>query len=85
MKKIIAIIGVFVLLVSCALESEFSLINNQPTDSQLLGKWVDNSESKDTLIFKANDNDTFSVTVLDKNGKEHIYSPNAFSTTINGY
>jgi len=84
MKKVVSIIVLTFLLVSCALESEFSLPNNQLTSRDLLGTWHPKGEKGD-LIFKANSDNTFSVTMIDDKGEKTIISPNAYTSIINNY
>ncbi len=84
MKKIISVLILAIILVSCALESEFSLPNNSKTEKELIGKWA-TKDKRGILIFNDNNDNTFSITLIDEKGKENIISKQAFTSIIKGY
>jgi len=84
MKKIISIFILAIILVSCALESEFGLPNNSKTDKKLMGKWY-NKDKNGVLIFDKNKDNTFSISIIDNEGKKNIISKHAYTTTINKF
>ena len=84
MKKIVFIIVATVLLMSCTLESEFSLPKDKRIDKELLGTWHP-IDSKGSLIIKKAKNKTFSITMIDEKGKTTVISPNAFTPKINNH
>ena len=85
MKKIfLTSFLIITILFSCTLESEFSLPNNNFIATELFGIWsvTDGSEK---LVIQQNKEQTFTVTLFDKNNKKEIISKNAYITKINGY
>jgi len=69
------------ILISCALESEFSLENNRLIDKNLIGTWFLN-KSGEGIVFKENKGNTFSVTAIDDKNHTDIVSNNSFTSTI---
>ena len=84
MKKITSIIVLALILVSCALESKFSLPSDQFIDKLVIGNWYIEGETGE-LVITANANNTVSISIIDKNGEGKIISTDAYTSTINNY
>lgn len=79
MKKIVLLIISFVFLISCSLESEFSLKNNENVKDKLLGVWK--VDGKDALEFKKKSAKVYDVYFIEGNKKERL---TLFTSTIKG-
>lgn len=84
MKKLLFIITTLILLVSCALESEYTLPKNKRIYKELLGTWHP-IDAKGDLIFKKNKNKTFSIIMIDEKGKTTVISSKAFTSKIKNH
>ena len=77
--KIIGISLIFLIL-SCALESKFSLPNDERIKTELIGEW--SNEDDEILRIEKNNEKTYKLITI-QNGK--IDESIAFSKTINGF
>ena len=84
MKKIVSLFIISLVLVSCALESEYSLPKDTKKDRKLFGVWHPNN-AKGSLIFKANKNKTFMVIMINDEGKTDTLSTKSFVSPIKNY
>jgi hypothetical protein len=84
MKKSLFTIFTLALLVSCALESEYSLPKDKRIYEELLGTWHP-IDAKGSLVFKKNKGKIFSVTMVDEKGKLTLVSPAAFTAKVKNY
>ena len=79
--KIIGISIIF-LIVSCSLESVFSLPNDEKIKTELIGEWFYGKNSEAIIRIEKNNKKTYKL-ILDENGKTEELI--AFSKTINGF
>jgi len=84
MKKIVFIVVALALLVSCALESEYSLPKNKRIYKELLGTWHP-IDAKGDLFFKKNKDKTFSIIMIDDKKEATVISSNAFTSKIKNH
>ena len=80
-NKIIGISIIF-LIVSCSLESVFSLPNDEKIKTELIGEWFYGKNSEAIIRIEKNNKKTYKL-ILDENGKTEELI--AFSKTINGF
>jgi hypothetical protein len=80
-NKIIGISIIF-LIVSCSLESVFSLPNDEQIKTELIGEWFYGKNSEAIIRIEKNNKKTYKL-ILDENGKTEELI--AFSKTINGF
>lgn len=80
MKKVLLVICMLVLVISCALESVFSLPKEENIDKNLLGTWYSETDEKsdDWLMLEAFDEKTYKLTLEDD-------VTICFAATIKGY
>ncbi|RED45679.1 hypothetical protein [Seonamhaeicola aphaedonensis] len=76
MKKHIFILLTAIILISCALESEFSLPKGERIDTELLGLWYpeNHQESRDWIKIEAFDEFTYKFTLNDDEGTCYSFS-----------
>lgn len=80
-NKIIGISIIF-LIVSCSLESVFSLPNDEKIKTELIGEWFYGKSIEAIIRIEKNNKKTYKL-ILDENGKTEELI--AFSKTINGF
>lgn len=80
-NKIIGISIIFI-IVSCSLESVFSLPNDEKIKTELIGEWFYGKSSEAIIRIEKNNKKTYKL-ILDENGKTEELI--AFSKTINGF
>lgn len=82
MKKALLSICMLFLTISCSLESEFSLPNDENINPKLIGEWYSEDYQEDKLTIKKHGKKTYKLLLKDKEKTEELIS---FSKTIQGF
>jgi len=69
-------------MISCALESKFSLPNDEKIKTELIGEWSTEKNTNEILRIEKNDDKTYKLIFVEKEKTEELI---AFSKTINGF
>ncbi len=80
-KKIIEFL-VLLLMISCALESQYSLPNDEPINPDIIGEWYPENTNNETISILKNDDKTYRLIIKEVEESEELKS---FSKTIKGY
>ncbi|TXD84797.1 hypothetical protein ESY86_03630 [Subsaximicrobium wynnwilliamsii] len=78
------IIGVFILflMVSCALESQFALPNDEKINPEFIGEWYSEENDDESIKITKNGEKSYRLQVFDENETNESI---AFSKTIKGF
>lgn len=80
-KKIIGFL-ILLLVVSCAIESMFSLPNDELIKSELIGEWRTEHSKHEFLRIEKNNEKTYKLIIVDKEKTEELI---AFSKAVKGF
>ncbi|WP_028873214.1 hypothetical protein [Psychroserpens burtonensis] len=80
-KRIIGILILFIML-SCALESQFALPNDEKINSELIGEWYSEKNGDERIKIMKNGEKSYMLQMIDKNETDELI---AFSKTIKGF
>ncbi len=80
-KKIIGFL-VLLLMISCALESQYSLPNDELIKSDIIGEWYPENNNNEIISILKNDDKTYRLIIKEDEETEELKS---FSKTIKGY
>ena len=82
-KKRITGILILLIMVSCALESQFALPNDEKINTELLGEWVSIENSDDRINIIQNGAKSYRLQIIEKTRIDEELI--GFSKTINGF
>lgn len=80
-KKILSTI-ILLLVISCSLESTFSLPNDEKIQTELIGEWTSKETTNEFLKIEKKSDKTYNIIIAEKDKTEKLL---AFSKTINGF
>jgi hypothetical protein len=80
-KGIIGILILFI-MVSCALESQFALPNDEKIKTELIGEWYFEKNSDEGIKIMKNGEKSYNLKIVDKKETEELIG---FSITIKGF
>ncbi|MDA9056531.1 hypothetical protein OAD49_04525 [Flavobacteriaceae bacterium] len=81
-KRIIGILILFI-MVSCALESQFALPNDETIKTELIGEWISVENSDDRINIIQNGAKSYRLQIIEKTRIDEELI--GFSKTINGF
>ena len=70
------------LMISCALESKFSLPNDEKINPELIGKWYFAENNKETISVQKNSDETYKIILKEDQETKELIS---YSKTIKGF
>ncbi len=79
-NRIIGILILFI-MISCALESQFALPNDEKIKSELIGEWYSEKNGDERIKIIKNGEKLYTLHIIDKNETDELI---AFSKTIKG-
>lgn len=82
MKRIFLHLLLIFLIVSCTLESTYSLPNDEDINPQLIGKWYDGKDTTEVLTVTKHSERSYQLSLKIEETTDQIIS---FSKTINGF
>ncbi|PWG06491.1 hypothetical protein [Polaribacter aquimarinus] len=82
MKKYTLSLIVLFLVISCSLESKYSLPNDENINPELIGEWYNKKDNEEKLIIAKHGEKTYKLLLKDKKKTDVIIS---FSKTIKGF
>jgi len=80
-KRIIGILILFI-IVSCTLESQFTLPNDEEINTELIGEWTLEKNSDNRINIIKNGEKSYRLQIIEGNEYEELIG---FSKTINGF
>lgn len=82
MKKHTLSLLILFLVISCSLESKFSLPNDENINPKLIGEWYNGKDNDEKLTIIKHGEKTYKLLLKDKEKTDEIIS---FSKTVNGF
>jgi len=82
MKKYTLSLVILFLVISCSLESKFSLPNDENINPELIGEWHNEKDNDEKLTIIKHGEKTYKILIKDKEKTDEIIS---FSKTIKGF
>ena len=82
-KKRITGILILLIMVSCALESQFALPNDEKIKTELLGEWISVENSDDRINIIKNSEESYRLQIIENTRIDEELI--GFSKTINGF
>lgn len=82
MKKYTLSLVILFLVISCSLESKFSLPNDENINPELIGEWYNGKDNDEKLTIIKHGEKTYKLLLKDKEETDEIIS---FSKTIKGF
>tara|TARA_B100000678_G_C18005315_1_gene420516 strand:- start:209 stop:682 length:474 start_codon:yes stop_codon:yes gene_type:complete len=82
MKKYVLSLIILFLVISCSLESKFSLPNDENINLELIGEWYNEKDNDEKLTIMEHGEKTYKLLIKSKEKTEEIIS---FSKTIKGF
>ncbi|WP_338731422.1 hypothetical protein [Mangrovimonas cancribranchiae] len=82
MKKYTLSLIILFLVISCSLESKFSLPNDENINTELIGEWFNEKDNSEKLTIIKYGEKTYKLLLKDKEKTDEIIS---FSKTIKGF